>query len=157
MQAQAGVNAGIARQQVDQAETAQRTAEAATAAARRQAEQAQAQAAAARCEAEQAQRQADAGAIDAAADAARWRAEAAGAARGLRGHIDRQFALWKLSPAEQEIALLLLKGLSLQEVADVRGTSERTVRQQAAAVYQKAAVANRAELSAWFLEDLLDF
>ena len=54
-----------------------------------------------------------------------------------------------------EVALLLLKGLSFKEVAQVRQTSERTAREQARAVYKKAHVAGRAELAAWFIEDLL--
>ena len=49
----------------------------------------------------------------------------------------------------------MLKGLSFKEIAPVRGTSERTVRQQALAVYAKAGLAGRAELAAFFLEDLL--
>lgn len=52
-------------------------------------------------------------------------------------------------------ALLLLKGLSHKVIAEVRATSERTVRQQALAVYRKAGLAGRAELAAFFLEDLL--
>lgn len=53
------------------------------------------------------------------------------------------------------MALLLLKGLSLKEIAAVRATSERTIRAQAAALYTKAGVTGRAALSAFFLEDLL--
>ena len=89
------------------------------------------------------------------ADAARWRIEAEDALRGLGAAIDRQFEHWKLSGAEREIALLLLKGLSLKDIAEVRQTSERTVRQQSLGVYKKSGLAGRAELSAFFLEDLL--
>ena len=89
------------------------------------------------------------------ADAARWRIEAEDALRGLGAAIDRQFEHWKLSAAEREIALLLLKGLSLKDIAGVRQTSERTVRQQALGIYKKSGLAGRAELSAFFLEDLL--
>ncbi|MFT5681969.1 MAG: DNA-binding CsgD family transcriptional regulator [Myxococcota bacterium] len=74
---------------------------------------------------------------------------------GLSAVIDAQFIAWSLSPAESEVAMLLLKGLSLKETAEVRGTSERTTRKQARAVYRKSGLAGRAELSAWFLEDLL--
>ena len=88
-------------------------------------------------------------------DAARWRGEAQRHLQGLGQAIDRQFEAWGLSRAEREVGLLLLKGLALQEVAQARGTSERTVRQQALALYRKAGVAGRAELSAFFLEDLL--
>ena len=89
------------------------------------------------------------------ADLARWRSEAQGVLRGLGAAIDRQFDRWELTPAEREVALLLLKGLSLKDVAGLRSKSERTVRQQALAVYRKAGLAGRAELSAFFLEDLL--
>lgn len=89
------------------------------------------------------------------ADAERWRAEAADVLRGLGDAMANQFRDWSLTAAEEEVALLLVKGLSLKEAAQVRGTSERTVRQQALGVYRKAGVAGRAELSAFFLEDLL--
>lgn len=89
------------------------------------------------------------------AEAARFQAEAAEALRGLGEAIDTQFKRWQLTPAEREVGLLLLKGLSHREVADLRTTSEQTVRQQALVVYRKAGLRNRAELSAFFLEDLL--
>lgn len=71
------------------------------------------------------------------------------------GEIDRQFDIWGLSPAEKEIGLLMLKGLSFKEAAEIRNTSERTVRQQAQDIYRKASVAGRNEFAAWFLEELL--
>jgi DNA-binding CsgD family transcriptional regulator len=89
------------------------------------------------------------------AEAERWKREASDALRGLGAAIDAQFERWALSAAEREVALLLLKGLALKEIADVRHTSERTVRQQALAVYRKAGLSGRAELSAFFLEDLM--
>lgn len=89
------------------------------------------------------------------ADAARWQSEARAVLDGLGAAIDAQFSQWSLSSAEREIALLLLKGLPLREIAALRGTSERTVRQQAFGLYRKAGVEGRADLSAFFLEDLL--
>jgi DNA-binding NarL/FixJ family response regulator len=89
------------------------------------------------------------------AEAARWRAEAGDLIHGLSAAIDRQLERWGLTPAEKEIALLLLKGLSHKEVAEVRAVSESTVRQQARAIYRKSGLAGRAELAAFFLEDLL--
>lgn len=88
-------------------------------------------------------------------DARRFRDESQTWARGLATAIDTQLDAWSFSPAEKEVALLLLKGLALKEIAQVRGVSERTARQQALAAYKKAGVAGRAELSAFFLEDLL--
>jgi DNA-binding CsgD family transcriptional regulator len=85
----------------------------------------------------------------------RWRAESRNLLQGLGEAIDQQFSRWNFTDAEREVALLLLKGLSLKEVASVRATSERTIRAQAAALYSKAGLTGRAALSAFFLEDLL--
>ena len=85
----------------------------------------------------------------------RWRAESRTLLNGLGEAIDAQFSRWNLTEAEREVALLLLKGLSVKEIAAVRATSERTIRAQSAALYSKAGVTGRAALSAFFLEDLL--
>ena len=50
----------------------------------------------------------------------------------------------------------MLKGLSFREIAELRETREKTVRQQASSVYRKAGVAGRNELAAWFFEDMLE-
>jgi DNA-binding CsgD family transcriptional regulator len=89
------------------------------------------------------------------AEAERWRSETRSLLQGLAAAIDNQFERWALTPAEREIGFLLLKGLSHKEVADVRRTTERTVRQQALTLYRKAGLSGRTELSAFFLEDLL--
>jgi DNA-binding CsgD family transcriptional regulator len=70
--------------------------------------------------------------------------------------MQKQFDAWQLTASEQEVVVLLLKGLSFREVATLRETREKTVRQQAASVYKKSGLAGRHELAAWFLEDLLD-
>jgi len=85
----------------------------------------------------------------------RWRSEARALLNGLGEAIDTQFSHWNLTEAEREVALLLLKGLSLKEIATVRATSERTVRAQARSLYSKAGLTGRAALSSFFLEDLL--
>lgn len=85
----------------------------------------------------------------------RWRERYHDTIRGLSMAISEQFERWALTEAEAEIAMLMLKGLGLKEIADIRGTGERTVREQARSVYRKAGVANRSALSAFFLEDLL--
>ena len=84
-----------------------------------------------------------------------WREEARSAMAGLAEAVDRQFDRWELTEAEREIALLLLKGFSLREIAALRETSERTVRQQSLGIYRKSGLGGRAELAAFFLEDLL--
>ena len=84
-----------------------------------------------------------------------WRRGARPVLVGLGREIDRQFHAWGLTPAEREVALLLIKGFSHKEIAQLTGRSERTARQHAGAAYHKAGLAGRAELAAYFLEDLL--
>ena len=89
------------------------------------------------------------------AEARRSRQEKDAVVRGVSESIERQFDAWGVSPAEREVGILLIKGLSHKEIAQMRGTGEATVRQQALSLYRKADVTGRAELSASFLEDLL--
>lgn len=84
-----------------------------------------------------------------------WRSESRKYIEGLAIAIDQQLTKWNLTVAEKEVAFLLLKGLSLKEVAEVRKTTEKTARVQSMAVYAKAGISGRSELSAFFLEDLL--
>ncbi len=67
----------------------------------------------------------------------------------------RQFDKWALSPSESEIALLLIKGLSMREISEARQVKEKTVRQQATTIYAKSGCAGRHELVAHFIEDLM--
>jgi len=85
----------------------------------------------------------------------RSQAEAQAVLRGLSSAIDGQLKAWALSSAECEVALLILKGLSYKEIAQVRTTTERTVRHQAVSIFHKAGLSGRAEMAAFFLEDLL--
>jgi DNA-binding CsgD family transcriptional regulator len=85
----------------------------------------------------------------------RWRSESRALLNGLGEAIEAQFSRWNFTEAEREVALLLLKGLSLKEIAAIRVTTERTVRAQARSLYAKAGLTGRAALSAFFLEDLL--
>ncbi len=85
----------------------------------------------------------------------RWRASAQDALDGLAHAIDAQFTEWELTPSEREIGLLLMKGYSHKAIAKETGRSPNTVRQHSAALYRKAGLSGRAELSAYFLEGLL--
>jgi DNA-binding CsgD family transcriptional regulator len=94
-------------------------------------------------------------AVRQAADLARLSELARKQLEGLGAYISAQFDDWRLTPAEKDVALMLLKGFSMKEIANLRGISERTARQQATTVYGKAGLTGRAALSAYFLEDLL--
>ncbi len=75
-------------------------------------------------------------------------------AAGEKTEITSQLQAWSLSVAEIEIAWMILKGLQFKEIAAARGTSERTVRQQAQTIYAKSGMASRTEFAAHFLESL---
>ena len=77
------------------------------------------------------------------------------ARRRLGEAIEQQFRVWALTDSEREVGWLLLKGLSIKEIAAVRATHEKTVRQQASAIYRKADLPGRHAFVAWFIEDLL--
>lgn len=84
-----------------------------------------------------------------------WRLDSRKYIEGLSVAIDLQLEKWKLTKSEKDVAFLLLKGLSSKEIAEIRDTAEKTVRVQATAIYAKAGMSSRSELSAFFLEDLL--
>jgi len=85
----------------------------------------------------------------------KWQKEAESCLKGLGSAIDTQFNRWKFSPTEKVVGLYMLKGLGFKEIADIRRTSERTVRQQSLGIYKKSSLSGRASFSAFFLEDLL--
>jgi DNA-binding CsgD family transcriptional regulator len=88
------------------------------------------------------------------ADGEKWRSTALVHANGLSTAIRDQFVAWRLTEGECDVANLMLKGLSHKEIGQIRNSSAATVRQQAAAIYSKSGLASRAELAAYFLEDL---
>ncbi len=75
--------------------------------------------------------------------------------RQLAKIISQQFKQWQLTQSETEVGLLLIKGLSLKEIATLRNTAEKTVRQQASAIYKKSEISGRHAFAAWFIEDIL--
>ena len=84
-----------------------------------------------------------------------WRTRAQKLLNGLEEAIDEQMRQWELTAAERETALLLLKGYSHKEIAALSERSEKTARQHSGVVYRKSGLSGRAELAAFFLEDLL--
>jgi DNA-binding CsgD family transcriptional regulator len=75
--------------------------------------------------------------------------------RDFLKQMQAQFEAWRLTPAEKEVALLLVKGLSLEAIAGLRESGAKTVRQHAANIYAKAKLEGRHQLAAYFLEDLM--
>jgi len=83
-----------------------------------------------------------------------WRNKVRSHLAGLKAGMEMQFQDWNLTPAEREVGLLLLKGLSHREVAALRASTEATVRQQAQSIYRKAGLPGKTAFVAYFLEDL---
>jgi len=79
----------------------------------------------------------------------------AGVSGAFMDLIEGYFQEWKLTPAERDVALFLIKGLSAAEIAALRGTSEGTVKAQSYAIYRKADVSNRAQLVSLLIDDLM--
>ncbi|MGH1423182.1 MAG: helix-turn-helix transcriptional regulator [Pseudooceanicola sp.] len=66
------------------------------------------------------------------------------------------FDEWELTPAERDVALFSVKGMSLAEIADMRSVSEGTVKAQTNAIYRKAGVSGRAQLLSHFIDELVE-
>ena len=84
-----------------------------------------------------------------------WRRSAESVVAGFGRAVDAQFQAWDLTPTEREVAFLLLQGHGHKQIAGRTGRSERTVRQHAVSVYAKSGLGGRAELAAFFLQDLV--
>ncbi|MDU8942830.1 helix-turn-helix transcriptional regulator [Ovoidimarina sediminis] len=69
--------------------------------------------------------------------------------------LEERFDDWGLTPAERDVALFAIKGMSTQEIAALRETSEGTVKAQTNAIYRKAGVSGRPQLLSLFIDDLM--
>lgn len=70
--------------------------------------------------------------------------------------LDDKFTQWALTPAERDVALFAIKGMSTAEMAGLRGVSEGTIKAQTNAIYRKAGVTGRPQLLSLFIDDLMD-
>ncbi|MEL6799147.1 MAG: LuxR C-terminal-related transcriptional regulator [Pseudomonadota bacterium] len=70
--------------------------------------------------------------------------------------LEERFAHWGLTPAERDVALFAIKGMSTAEIAGLRDTSEGTVKAQTNAIYRKAGVSGRPQLLSLFIDDLME-
>jgi DNA-binding CsgD family transcriptional regulator len=69
--------------------------------------------------------------------------------------LEERFLDWGLTPAERDVALFAIKGMSTAEIAQLRSTSEGTVKAQTAAIYRKAGVSGRPQLLSLFIDELM--
>jgi Response regulator containing a CheY-like receiver domain and an HTH DNA-binding domain len=78
------------------------------------------------------------------------------AASAFADVMEERFSEWGLTPAEREVALFLIKGFPIAEIARLRETSEGTVKAQTNAVYRKAGVNGASQLLSLFLDNLME-
>ena len=77
-------------------------------------------------------------------------------ARGsLSDVMEGYFETWDLSPAEQDVAAFTIKGYSIAEVSNLRGSAESTIKAQLNAIYRKANVQGRNQLVSVLVEELM--
>ena len=69
--------------------------------------------------------------------------------------LNERFADWGLTPAEKDVALFLVKGMSTAEISGLRNTSEGTIKAQSNAIYRKSGVSGRNQLLSLFIDDLM--
>lgn len=78
----------------------------------------------------------------------------------LRGDFQRvledRFVTWRLTVAEADVALMLIKGLSANDIARARNTAVGTVKAQTTAIFRKISVSSKAEMMAVIVEEFLD-
>jgi DNA-binding CsgD family transcriptional regulator len=90
------------------------------------------------------------------ADASRAETAAALARGALAEMMRERFSAWRLTAAEGDVALFLLKGLDIADIARLRGVAPGTVRAQLTSIYAKAGVSSQAQLTSLFLDALID-
>lgn len=78
------------------------------------------------------------------------------ASAALQTVIESHFDDWKLTASERDVAALMVKGLSISEIATVRGSAEGTVKAHLNAIYRKANARNRAEVLSHIMDTLID-
>jgi DNA-binding NarL/FixJ family response regulator len=93
--------------------------------------------------------------VQARAENVMWRDKSKTQMEGVRRAIADQFDTWRFTPAEKDIASLILKGCTHKQIAGLRRSSESTVRQHAQSIYRKSGLENRSELAAYFLDAIL--
>jgi len=76
------------------------------------------------------------------------------AQRNFADLVRAQLEQWQLTPSEQEIAWLLLKGYNSKEISAFRGTAEKTVRNQLTSIYRKSELRDKQAFISWFVDDL---
>jgi DNA-binding CsgD family transcriptional regulator len=77
-------------------------------------------------------------------------------ARGQMTEVmDGFFKDWNLTKAERDVALMILKGLDNEAIAQIRATANGTVRAQTTSIYAKSNTHGRPQFVSLFVEELM--
>lgn len=78
----------------------------------------------------------------------------------LRGNFDEvlrdKFEEWSLTAAERDVTLLIIRGLSVADIATARNTAQGTVKAQSTSVFRKIGVGSKTELMSVIIDEFLD-
>ncbi len=69
--------------------------------------------------------------------------------------VEAQFSAWGLTGSERDVAMFTLKGMTIAEIARLRGSAEGTVKSHLNAIYRKAGVSGRGAFLSLFIEELM--
>jgi len=78
------------------------------------------------------------------------------ASAALQDVIESHFTEWNLTASERDVATLMVKGLSIAEIAQIRGSAEGTVKAHLNSIYRKSKARNRAEVLSNIMDAMLD-
>ncbi|MFB9150487.1 helix-turn-helix transcriptional regulator [Roseovarius ramblicola] len=77
----------------------------------------------------------------------------------MRGNFDEvlrgKFEEWGLTAAERDVTLLIIKGLSVADLAAARNTAPGTIKAQSTSVFRKIGVRSKAELMSTIIDEFL--
>lgn len=77
------------------------------------------------------------------------------ASGALHEVMEGYFEDWRLTPAEADVASFTIKGCSIAEIAQMRGSAEGTVKTHLNAIYRKAGVSGRGDLINLLIDEIL--
>lgn len=77
----------------------------------------------------------------------------------LRGNFDdvllTKFDDWGLTTAERDVTLLIIRGLSVADIAAARNTAQGTIKAQSTSIFRKIGVGSKAELMSLIIDEFL--
>lgn len=69
--------------------------------------------------------------------------------------IESHFDAWQLTPSERDIAMFLVKGFTIPEIAAMRGNAEGTIKSHLNAIYRKSGTHSRGDLLSGIIDSLM--